>query len=297
MNSYYYEKVKAFNPEYEFKALIKKGRMTLKYIPTGEIFDCSTYHFFKGKAHAPSLANKFRQEKRVETTLAKYGVDHISKVKEVKSKEHQTKLEKGLIRELMNGKTIKEVSGEKNISYTHLCQLYNKGVDILSLEKSDGTNIEQVIKSILEDLRVEFEREKYFNNNKIRVDFYISKFELVIEANGLYWHSDNKVKKDYHYDRRKTLINLGLNVIQFTEDLILEDPIRVKYMIKDFIESGGKESYTYKDEYLIINLDYSIPPAEGYNLVEEWIEKRNIQGNAIYNSGMQKWKSLLNLST
>jgi len=237
-----------------------------------------------------SFADKEIREKIKKTNLERYGVECVMMDKRIHKeamlKAKKTKLEKGVTR-TVRGKSVKELAGDLGISPDHVNKLIRSGADISTYKKSGGTSIEQTLKLILDQLGLESQREKYFNDNKIRVDFYVPKFNLIIEANGIYWHSDKRVEKDYHYTRRKTLNSLGLDVIQFNEIEILKDPIKVKYMIIDFIESGGKESYIYEDDHLIVNLDYSIPPTN-LELVEEWIQEYSIEEHKIYNSGVQK---------
>ena len=238
--------------------------------------------------HICNLHGLDSQKKIKDDNLKKYGCEFTLQYPLIREQIKKTRIERGLTKSI-EGKSIKQLAEEKGMSISYLNRLERKRVDVLNYEKSDGTNIEQVIKSILEDLGLEFEREKYFCDNKIVVDFYLPKYVLVIEANGLYWHSSKVKEKDYHFNRREALNSLGIKVIQFNELEILGDPIRVKYMILDMIETGGRESLVYENDYILVNLDYSLPP-QG-EVLEAWIEEYEVQEYTLCNSGMLKLKN------
>ena len=58
---------------------------------------------------------------------------------------------------------------------------------------------------ILEELDIKFVE----HNRKIispkELDFYLPDYNSAIECNGLYWHSDFKKEKAYHYDKCNTV--------------------------------------------------------------------------------------------
>jgi hypothetical protein len=60
-------------------------------------------------------------------------------------------------------------------------------------------------------------------------------------------------------------------------------------MILDMIETGGRESLVYENDYILVNLDYSLCP-QG-EVLEAWIEKYKIEDYELCNSGMLKIKA------
>jgi very-short-patch-repair endonuclease len=236
--------------------------------------------------------NKEVKEKAKITNLEKYGCANVFQNEEIKKKIDLSRKKSGDIK-LIDGKTLKNIATEKGIAHSSCRTLVNKGADIINYEKSDGSLPEQQLKSILEEIGVEFQREKWFNGNKVRVDFYLPKYNLVIEANGIYFHREEKVGQDYHFDRRVSLNKLGIDCLAFTCLEIKQNPTQVKYQILDFIQTGGKESYIYKDNGEVeVNLKYSKPDrlnVLGYNILKEWISFEVLVGNKVFDSGRQLW--------
>lgn len=64
------------------------------------------------------------------------------------------------------------------------------------------------------------EKVDLFNKTlvKTELDFYLEEHNLAVEHNGLYWHSNKIVDKDYHYNKFKACADLGIRLIQIFED-------------------------------------------------------------------------------
>jgi very-short-patch-repair endonuclease len=105
------------------------------------------------------------KNKRKETFLENYGVDHGWKDEEIRKKCEETNLK-------LYGKTSFDLMIE-------------------AFKKTGGTSIENKIGEILKINDIEFEKSfyVYFDEKKHKIyDFYLSKFNLLIEADGIYWH-------------------------------------------------------------------------------------------------------------
>ncbi len=80
----------------------------------------------------------------------------------------------------------------------------------------------RLLKWISENTKLNIEHNKRFTiNEKIyEADIKIEECKLIIELNGLYWHSENRGKKDknYHIDKMNAFNSLGYEVIQVFED-------------------------------------------------------------------------------
>lgn len=78
-------------------------------------------------------------------------------------------------------------------------------------------------------LSLDFHRQKPIEN--FIVDFYCDKISLVIEVDGGYHEGLNMLKKDG--DRDLVLNNLGITVIRFTNDEVLNQTYDVVKKIKE----------------------------------------------------------------
>jgi predicted nucleic-acid-binding Zn-ribbon protein len=67
---------------------------------------------------------------------------------------------------------------------------------------------------------------KYIKNDtsilgKLELDFYLPKFKIGIELNGIYWHSELKGKDKYHHLKKLNLCKeKGIRLIQYTDYII-----------------------------------------------------------------------------
>jgi hypothetical protein len=59
-------------------------------------------------------------------------------------------------------------------------------------------------------------RQKY--RNKLEIDIYLPELNIGFEFNGLYWHSDGKKDKDYHFNKTKYFNDKGIRIIHIWED-------------------------------------------------------------------------------
>jgi hypothetical protein len=95
------------------------------------------------------------------------------------------------------------------------------------------------------------------NNRKIldgkEIDIYIPDLSLAIEFNGIYWHSDLFVEREYH--RNKVLLALKSNIrlIHIYENDWVDDRESIKNTLKNIIKNT--EIYD-DDKEVILSLDY-----------------------------------------
>lgn len=73
------------------------------------------------------------------------------------------------------------------------------------------------------------------NNRQIlngkELDIYLPKYKLAIEVNGLYWHSDKYKDKNYHLNKLNECQNLGITLLQFYDDTLINH----KDIVYDYI--------------------------------------------------------------
>lgn len=195
------------------------------------------------------------KEKYKETCLEKYGVENVSSVDEFKEKRKKTnkerygheyylgsqdrveksiktKIENGQI-QLHEGLNKKEWSQKLGLSHSHFSELVNKyGWDYAVSHEKQRTGIEQLIFDYLTELGIQFEYNKKLD--RFYPDFLIPEHNLIIEVDGLFWHSDEVQKDDdYHVNKRSEYIKMGYTPLFFREDEILNKFDIVKSIISN----------------------------------------------------------------
>ena len=171
--------------------------------------------------------NQEVKNKKKQTNIEKYGTEFPTQNEEVKSRLRKTHLSKGLIK-VFDGKTMKELASEHGVSYTYFKQVVNEqGIEAarhLSIEK---TFIEQKISDFLDLNSISYQYDMFIPGDEkklFRPDFFLPNFNLIIECDGLYWHSDRHEKnnKNYHINKKKYYSNLGIKSLFFREHELVE---------------------------------------------------------------------------
>ena len=75
------------------------------------------------------------------------------------------------------------------------------------------------------------------------IDIYIPEHSLAIEVNGVYWHSDKFLSKDYHVIKYDALNALGIKVLMVTDDDWLNKQAIVKRMISHRLTLTSQTCY------------------------------------------------------
>jgi hypothetical protein len=136
----------------------------------------------------------------------------------------------------------------------------------------NNSKLEQIIKDFLNDMNIKF----ISNNRKIlngkEIDIFLPDYNIGIEINGNYYHSEisGDKTKQYHLDKTKLCMEKNITLVQFYEDEILlkKDIVFSKLMSK-------------------LNLNQKIP-ARKCEIKEitkkessEFLTKNHLQGNSI----------------
>lgn len=182
-----------------------------------------------------SKTGTFKQ-KLLETSLRNFGVEHYSKTDEFKnkikkSKESLTKLKYDnligsdyLIKEYVNSNFIiyhNFCQREFTINRDLLYQRHNLGICICTkcLDVSLGiSNMELEMQEFLNSLNVTYIiKDKSVLNGK-ELDIYLPDFKLAIEMNGIYWHSEIYLDKNYHINKTLKCRETGIDLLHIWED-------------------------------------------------------------------------------
>ena len=251
-----------------------------------------------GAEHA--LKNDEFKKKLKQTNLEKYGVEHPLQNKEIKEKVKQIFLEKYGVENPMQNKEIKQKYKEKLFlslydKFTDLTPLFSideyNGVDKkykwrceCSHEFYDHLNNgrkprclkcypRQKQTSQYEGQIAKFLGELNISNIKLNskdviapyeLDIYLSDYNLAIEFNGLWWHSNEYKDKFYHLDKTNECLKKGIDLIHIFEDEWIEKNDIVKSIIRSKINKSDKiyarkciiKEVNSKDIYKFLELNH-----------------------------------------
>jgi hypothetical protein len=158
------------------------------------------------------------QENIKQTNLERYGVENPSK-RHISQESLNILNDKELFCQFIKDKPVYEITKELGVESTLIYRLLNKYELQDYYQKRGPTYLEIEMKEFLDNNNISYE----INNRTIlggqELDFYIPDYNIAIEMNGVYWHSDKfKINKNYHYDKWKICNDQGIHLISIFED-------------------------------------------------------------------------------
>ena len=148
------------------------------------------------------------------------------------------------------------------------------------LYSNKTTAIETKMKTFLDENCINYNHHDRKVIKPQEIDFYIDEHKIGIECDGIYWHSDKYLSKDYHFKKYQTCVNQGIKLLQFYEDEILDDNkfAIVKSMILHRLLKSPNKFYARKCK--IKNVEQ--------NLAKHFLNENHLQGYryAKYNFGL-----------
>lgn len=202
-------------------------------------------------------------EKRKQTNLRKYGVDSWLKTQECRDKLNKFK-EKNL--QLKGFSNPNQINLPENLQKL----LYNKEESIKFLSAFDKPTMEKIhgcfpsasytvlqhwidrlnlkeyiyynkrgleddVEEALISLNINYDRYKNRGNRKTlengqELDFYFPEYKIAIEINGNYWHSSERLPKNYHLQKSKLCASKGIRLIYIWE-YEWNDPLKKEKII------------------------------------------------------------------
>ena len=196
-------------------------------------------------AKVPDFKEKIKQ-----TNLAKYGFEQATKNPEVKSKILATMVENGNAKlyEGLDSKTWAEKTGYCLSRFNQLIREY--GFEVAkTMYRTDGySSLENRFRSFLEEYNIEYSQQhRVYDNDK---KYYIADFklgsDLLIECDGLYWHSElAREDHKYHIYKQETYAKNNYNSLFFREDELKDRFEIVKSVV---LNKLGKSNRIYARE-------------------------------------------------
>lgn len=164
------------------------------------------------------------KEKIKDTNINKYGFEQATKNPDIKSKIVSTMIKNGNARLFkgLNSKTWAEKTGYCLSRFNQLVKDYGFETAKNMYRTDSYTSLELRFKSFLDEYKLDYQNQKRVNFND---KYYIPNFtidNLIVECDGLYWHSDECRPDDYHLLKKEAYDSLGYNSLFFREDEIRE---------------------------------------------------------------------------
>ena len=174
----------------------------------------------------PTLNPDIRK-RQIETNFARYGDVNFMKSKHsplaLEVLDNPVKLEQQI-----RQSGIRALADELNI---HTTTIYNY-VKRHDLDLGKGSSYEHELIHFLADHDIKCIHGDRTSIAPLELDVLIPDFNLAIEINGLYWHSDAHKSKDYHVEKLNKCTEAGLRLVSVFEDEWLErsDLIKAKIL-------------------------------------------------------------------
>ena len=105
----------------------------------------------------------------------------------------------------------------------------------------------------------------------LEIDIYLPELKLGFEFNGLYWHSEEWKKKDYHLDKTNYFRERGIRIIHIWEDDWDYKHDIIKSQIKNWLELTPKRVFARKCQIVEI---------KDSTISSKFLEENHIQGKA-----------------
>ena len=198
------------------------------------------------------------QIRRKETSLKKYGVENPSQNISIKIKKEKLEAKKLNYAKSQNLVTVYDLSKTFNrdestiiddirllnlkiIKFNNDARFYieESNLPILSdfFSKTDECGKSYSEKELVDFVKSIYSDEIMENTKRIippkELDIYIPKMKLAIEYNGLYWHDENHVDRNYHLTKTNMCNEKGIDLIHVFED----DWLYKKEIVKSMIAS------------------------------------------------------------
>ena len=106
--------------------------------------------------------------------------------------------------------------------------------------------------SFIESLGVNFETSNREILNGKEIDIYIPSHNIAIEYNGLYWHSEKFIDKNYHLDKTQMCEDKGIQLTHIFEDEWLNKSHIVKSMLRNKLGLSKNKIYGRKTEIKVV---------------------------------------------
>lgn len=158
------------------------------------------------------FSSSYVREKIKQSWVSSLGVENPQKASQVRQKTKETRIEKGLTRVLGSGLTMKETAEQIGSAYSFVQRMFLRyGEDVamqaINAYKPGGNTLTQLVVDIFEEHKPITNRK--LQGSRFRPDLRFEDRKVIVEVDGLYWHSDasknDTWNPDQNYHRNKLL--------------------------------------------------------------------------------------------
>lgn len=241
---------------------LKNNVCTIKNKTSGKVFTGQfSYIHSKLKINPDwnfGSTNEERAEAVKKTNIKRYGVVSTSSLPEVRKKQEAARIKNGF-QTKFDGKSVNEICEHlKTPIASFYLNLKRFGYDhAVKYAKSGKTDIENVISDFLKAESVDFISNKVLGSGLTsRPDFLIKDKKIIIECNGLFWHSDQHLKdKNHHKKRQEDFKKAGYDSLFFSADEILNKKEIVFSIIRNKIQKNKNKKFARKLDCVKLDTD------------------------------------------
>lgn len=151
------------------------------------------------------------------------------------------------------------------------------------------SNGEVEIRNFIESI---YKKDLVYNDRKLlglEIDIFIPEFNLGIEYNGLYWHSEINKRQDYHYHKYKTSLDNDITLIQIYEDEWIYKKEIIKSRISNLLHLNKNKVYARNCTIKVID----------FKTTNNFLNSNHLQGSikSSINLGLYSNDELVSLMT
>ena len=220
-------------------------------------------------------------DKYKQTCMNLYGVDNYSKSEEFRQKLKEKineRYEELNIINISNDLTSLSIICDKcdetyeitqNLLRERKKHNYELCTNCNPIGMSSSSSYENELYEILTHWGVGVERHIKIKGDNREIDLFIPSHNIGIEINGLYWHNELFINKDYHLDKTKLCRDNDINLIHIFEDEWLWKKDIVLSVLKNRLNIINKKIYGRKCD--IVEISPSIS--------KTFLDENHLQGN------------------
>ena len=220
-------------------------------------------------------------EKYKQTCMDLYGVDNYSKSEVFREKLKEKineRYEELDITNISNDLTSLTINCDKckdsyeitqNLLRERKKHNYELCTNCNPIGMSSSSSYENELYDILTQWGVDVERHKKIEGDNREIDLFIPSHNIGIEINGLYWHNELFINKDYHLEKTKLCRENGIDLIHIFEDEWLWKKDIVLSVLKNRLNIVNKKIYGRKCDVVEISPSIS----------KTFLDENHLQGN------------------
>jgi hypothetical protein len=103
--------------------------------------------------------------------------------------------------------------------------------NILTIGTNHESYIEKYIRTILDEHNIKYIQHSFKIIPPLQLDFYLPDYNMGIECNGIFWHSDKCKPPQYQSDKYKKCVESGIRLISIWEDWVANSPDIVRSIL------------------------------------------------------------------